>query len=89
MSNNGNLTEKAAIKSPHAHRLTERVAALNKSCESMVQSRVQSTVQSSPKSRYCRDPGKAFINGCSLKSINREMFSVGLSQEETIGRSPI
>ena len=46
--NNGNLTEKAAIKSPHAHRLTERVAALNKSCESTVQSRVQSSPVQSP-----------------------------------------
>ena len=46
--NNGNLTEKAVIKSPH--RLKQ--VALNKSCESTVQSRVKST----PESRYCRDP---------------------------------
>ena len=36
-----------------------------------------------------RQYGKAFSNGCKQKSINWEIFSVGLSQEETIGCIPI
>ena len=36
-----------------------------------------------------RKEGMAFISGCNQKSTYCEIFSVGLSQEETIGRIPI